>query len=439
VEGYAARNLFFNSVVRCMHALSARDIRALRLAFDLSPTARTLPLRRCSYWAASLHCTQGRFDMSDKPATSRRTPRLAAFALATLALSMPLLASSYSSLTDGVVFSLSNATTGNTVRVFDRQFDGSLDARGSIPTGGTGTGSGLSNQGALALSDSGHWLLAVNPGSDSVTVFYVLGNHLLRTDVAASRGMQPISVAIENDLVYVLNAGSDEVEGFRLSVFGDLEPIAGSRRALSASGAGAAEVSFNRDGDLLAITERLTNRVLTFAVNGNGLLGAAHVQDSPAPTPFGFAFGRRDQMFVSEAAGGTMGASSLTSWQLHADGSATTISPAVANNQTAACWVAVTRSGRRAYVANTGSNNLSTYAITEAGAATLQAAVAASTGAGSAPSDLALDRNNRFLYSLNPGTGRISAYRIGSGGALQLIERQAAGAAGSGATGLVAR
>jgi len=52
---------------------------------------------------------------------------------------------------------------------------------------------------------------------------------------------------------------------------------------------------------------------------------------------------------------------------------------------------------------------------------------------------LALDRNNRFLYSLNPGTGRISAYRIGANGALQLIERQAAGAAGTGATGLIAR
>lgn len=378
--------------------------------------------------------------MSDQTSASRRgTPRLAALVLASAVLSMPLMAAAPSSGVEGAVFSLSNAASGNSVRVFDRMADGSLAPRRNVATGGTGTGGGLGNQGALALSDSGHWLLAVNPGSNSVSVFYVVGDFLLRTDVASSRGTLPVSVAIENDLVYVLNAGSDEVEGFRLSIFGKLTPIANSARPLSAVGAGPAEVAFNRDGDLLAVTERLTNRVVTFAVDGDGLLGAIHVQASPAPTPFGFAFGRRDQMFVSEAAGGAAGGSTLTSWQLHADGSATPISPAVPNQQTAACWVAVTGDGHYAYVANTGSNNLSIYAIGEDGVADVQAAIAAQTGAGSAPSDLALDRNDRFLYSLNPGTGRISAYRIGSNGALQLIEREAAGAAGSGATGLVAR
>src|SRR5918993_4907815 len=205
--------------------------------------------------------------MTDQSVTSIRPKhRLAALALATIALSMPLMAAPPGTRVAGVVFSLSNATSGNSVRVFERKSDGSLDARRSVATGGQGTGGGLGNQGALALSDSGHWLLAVNPGSDSVSVFFVFGDILLRTDVASSRGMQPTSVAIENDTVYVLNAGSDEVEGFRLSIFGKLTPIANSARALSASGAGAAQVAFNRDGDLLAVTERATNRVLTFAV-----------------------------------------------------------------------------------------------------------------------------------------------------------------------------
>lgn len=371
--------------------------------------------------------------------STHRARRSSALALAAVTLTMPLIVGAKLASADGAVFSLSNATSGNSVRVFDRMSDGSLNPRRTFPTGGKGTGGGLGNQGALALSDSGNWLLAVNPGSDSVSVFYVFGRFLLRTDIEPSRGMQPISVAIENDIVYVLNAGSDEVEGFRLSIFGRLTPIADSSRPLSASGAGAAQVSFNPTGDLLAVAEKATNRVLTFAVDGDGMLGQAHVQDSPAPTPFGFAFGRRDQMLVSEAAGGAVGASTLTSWQLHADGSATPITAAVPSGQTAACWVAVTRDGRFAYVANTGSNNLSTYAVAEDGATSLQSAIAAQTGAGSAPTDLALDRNSHFLYALNPGNGSISAFQVDTDGALQLIEHQAAGAAGSGATGLVAR
>ncbi|MEZ0470179.1 lactonase family protein [Luteimonas salinilitoris] len=371
---------------------------------------------------------------------ARRAPRFAALGLTAIALAVPLaVGATYFGRAEGAVYSLSNAPSGNRVLIFDRMSDGSLDPRRSFPTGGNGTGGGLGNQGALALSDSGNWLLAVNPGSDSISVFLVFGNHLLRTDVESSRGMQPVSVAIEDDIVYVLNAGSDNVQGFRLAVHGKLIPIPGSRRTLSARGAGAAQVSFNRAGDLLAVTEKATNRVLTFAVDGDGKLGETNVQDSPAPTPFGFAFGRRDQMLVSEAAGGAAAASTLTSWQLRADGSASPITAAVPSQQTAACWVAVTRDGRYAYVANTGSNNLSTYVVDEDGAASLADAIAAQTGAGSAPADLALDRGSRFLYALNPGTGSISAFRVGTDGALQLIEHQATGAAVGGATGLVAR
>ncbi|MEJ7808327.1 MAG: beta-propeller fold lactonase family protein, partial [Telluria sp.] len=101
-------------------------------------------------------------------------------------------------------------------------------------------------------------------------------------------------------------------------------------------------------------------------------------------------------------------------------------------------WVVVTRDGRHAFVANTGSNNLSTYSIA-GGALSLLNAISANTGAGSAPTDLALDRNSRYLYTLNPGIGTISAFRVNANGSLQLIEHQAAGFPASATTGLVAR
>jgi 6-phosphogluconolactonase len=372
--------------------------------------------------------------------TSRkRTSRLsiALFAaLGTAALAVPVVGATVGGI-DGAVYTLTNNIGGNEVVVFDRFADGSLGARRSYSTRGTGTGGGLGNQGALALSGSGRWLLAVNPGSNSVSVFLAFGNILYRTDTEASGGSTPVSVTIEDDVVYVLNAGSDNVQGFRLSIYGTLTPIAGSKRALSGAGTGAAQVEFNRDGDLLAVTEKATNRVLTFTVDGDGLLSQARIQDSPAPTPFGFAFGRRDQLLVSEAAGGAAGASTLTSYRLNADASADVISAAVPSGQAAACWVVITRDGRHAYVSNTASGNLSTYRVGSGGVTTLKDAVAATTGDGSGPTDMALDRNSRYLYVLNNTT--IGAFRVAADGALTRIEDQSLSGVPAFATGLVAR
>ncbi len=359
-------------------------------------------------------------------------------ALAAVAIATPLFVNANNGWTDGAVYALTNATSGNEVVVYNRGNDGSLSGRRSFPTGGNGSGGGLGNQGAIAFSDSGQWLLTVNPGSDSVSVFYSIGNFLFRTDVESSLGVRPVSVAIEDDLVYVLNAGSDSVQGFRLSIYGRLIPIPGSRRPLSGIGTAPAQVEFNRDGDLLAVTEKATNKILTFGVDGDGKLGPATTTDSPSPTPFGFAFGRQDTLLVSEAVGGTAGASTLSSYRLAGNGAAATVSAAIPSGQSAACWVVATRDGRFAYVSNTASGNLSAYQISSGGAATLSAAIAADVGAGSGTTDLALDRNSRFLYSLNPGNGTISAFRVQSDGALQLIEHQPSGLARF-ATGLVAR
>src|SRR5437588_10723069 len=71
------------------------------------------------------------------------------------------------------VYTLTNQVAGNSVAVFTRAADGTLSAAGRVATGGTGTGAGLGSQGAVAVSDDGRWLLAVNAGSNDVSVFAV--------------------------------------------------------------------------------------------------------------------------------------------------------------------------------------------------------------------------------------------------------------------------
>ena len=142
----------------------------------------------------------------------------------------------------GAVYTMSNDTSSNALLTFERNATGELTAKGVIPTGGRGTGAGLGNQGALALSDDGRWLVVVNAGSDDITLFDLKTGRPEPTARAASGGTRPISVSIEDDLVYVLNAGSDSIAGFRLNDHGRLEAVANSVRPLSGTGVGAAEI-----------------------------------------------------------------------------------------------------------------------------------------------------------------------------------------------------
>jgi 6-phosphogluconolactonase len=341
----------------------------------------------------------------------------------------------------GSVYTLSNAPGDNQVVSFYRASDGSLTPGRRYSTGGSGTGTGLGNQGALALSDSGNWLLAVNPGSNDISVFLVSGGGLQLMDTEDSGGMTPVSVTIKRKFVYVLNAGSDNIQGFRLELDGHLSPIKGSLRPLSGTGTGPAEVHFNRAGDLLVVTEKATSRIVSFPIDGDGFAGAKSVQDSPAPTPFGFAFGRRDELIVSEAAGGAAGASSLSSYQLAGDGTIGIITQSSPSQQTAACWVATTRDGRFAYTSNTGSDNVSSYGVSATGELGLLHAIAGDTQSGGAPTDVAVDRNSRNLYVLNPNTRSITVFSIATDGSLKFIENQPIHLTGSivaAATGLVA-
>src|SRR5262245_43224043 len=129
----------------------------------------------------------------------RTLPRLGAFLLALAFALAGAAADASAHSSPNAVYTLSNATTGNAVNVLHRSADGSLTPAGEFPTGGTGTGGGLGNQGALALD--GKRLFAVNPGSDSVSVFKVKRDGLELVDVEASQGDLPISVTVDDDLV----------------------------------------------------------------------------------------------------------------------------------------------------------------------------------------------------------------------------------------------
>ena len=317
----------------------------------------------------------------------------------------------------GAVYSQTNAVAGNAVVAFDRAADGSLTPAGSYPTGGLGTGAGLGSQGAVTLDD--HLLLAVNAGSDQVSVFRVGPRGLRLVDVEPSGGDQPTSVTVHDGLVYVLNAGgTGNVSGFRLTRRGNLVPLAASTRPLSTGAAGPAQVQFSPDGDTVVVTEKATDVIDGFPVRRDGRLGTAVLSPSAGQTPFGFAFDRRGRLFVSEAFGGAAGQSAVSSYGVTRTGALGVVTPSAATLQTAACWVAVTDSGRYVYTGNTGSNSITGYATTPKGAITRLDPDGVTATTGRSTTDLALSNGSRYLYAHNAIDGSLSGFRVNFDGSL---------------------
>ncbi|MGD2064731.1 MAG: beta-propeller fold lactonase family protein, partial [Nitrospirota bacterium] len=152
----------------------------------------------------------------------------------------------------GAVYTMTNAAD-NAVVVFDRNAAGHLTEVGTVATGGSGSGDGLdplASQAALVLTEDHQWLLAVNAGSNEISVFRVRDDGLHLTDRVDSGGPLPTSLAVDHGLVYVLNAGVPaNIMGFHLTRRGRLIPMGDSTRAL---GDGAfSQVAFDPAGENL--------------------------------------------------------------------------------------------------------------------------------------------------------------------------------------------
>src|SRR6476620_4900815 len=119
-----------------------------------------------------------------------------------------------------MAYGLFKFVTGNTVIVFNRAGDGSLTRIQEVSTGGFGSGAGelppplppfagpipLDSQDAIILTSDGHFLLAVNAGSNDLSVLKVTSQGLRLVDRVPSGGSFPVSVTEYNRLVYVANA-----------------------------------------------------------------------------------------------------------------------------------------------------------------------------------------------------------------------------------------
>jgi 6-phosphogluconolactonase (cycloisomerase 2 family) len=327
----------------------------------------------------------------------------------------------------GHVYVNDNTAGANTISAFTRQADGTLTPlHGSpFPAGGAGTGTGLASQGALQVSSNGRYLIAVDAGSNQISVLRIRQNGdpvLLPGRVASSDGVLPVSVAEHDGLVYVANAGpgGENYTGFTLNGGGHLRPLPGSTFSLPDSppldNAQPGDVLFNSTGTNLVGTRVNSSQIDSFSVGPDGRLTPA--PDSPLAAqglgPFGSEFRptNPDQLFVSNAHNVGAGTGTVSAFSVSGDGTLSSIGASpFADRQTAPCWVEITHDGQFLFTVNTGSGTVSSYSIAPDGTLTPGASVPA--GAGSVDARLSPDGQN--LYVNESGTGALGEFTVSGG------------------------
>jgi len=365
----------------------------------------------------------------------RHAVALAAFA----AISSPSLA---------VVYTASNAADGNQVIAFDVDRRGQLFELGRFDTQGLGSGAPLGNQGAIATDASDRWMFVTNTGSGSLTSFRLQETGLQFVNTLPSGGARPLSVTVYGTAVYVLNEGDgvssdpalryDNISGFRFTSGGVLVPIPGSTRVIDyTQPTGPAQIGFNKSGTVLLVTEKATNTITTYVMQPDGTPAAKPLKrPSAVPTPFGFAFGDRDYVFITEANGGAQGVTA--SYRVDRETGAVSNLVGLLDQGNATCWTVLNSDQTVGYSTNTASGTVSSYNINFNG--TLDYRFGASEdkpiAAGQGVRDAVLSQNNQSLFTLNNGDGEIRKFVVGRQGRISSVSTAPVPAS---ATGLLAR
>jgi len=322
----------------------------------------------------------------------------------------------------GAMYTESNDGSANKLLVFDRYSDGKLKLRDTLSTGGKG---GLQPepgcdppdhkcplidaQNEVVLTPDGKWVFAVNAGSNTIATFSVKPNKVKRVGVTDSKGVFPNSIAVHGNLLYVLNTNSKNIAGFKISNKGKLSPIAGSVQSLTDEHAPLSrQIGFDNTGKVLFVSLLTEGGFDSFPVNSSGVAGKATLQPSASPEPFAFAFSPRNQLLSTEVVNDMdfNQFSNGSSYDVGSDGSLDAIST-VPTKGYAACWVVITKDGKKVFMVNTGGPSpygatVTTYGLSTSGKLTFKSVTPKKDEF--TLTDEALSADDKYLYVVSPLT-----------------------------------
>jgi 6-phosphogluconolactonase (cycloisomerase 2 family) len=320
-----------------------------------------------------------------------------------------------------VVFVQTDNLAGNQIVSYDRAHDGTLSLANTYSTGGLGgqlTGSVVdhtASQGSLVADEDGSNLYAVNAGSNTVSVFSIHGDRLFLKQIISSGGTFPVSIAVQDDLVYVVNAlnggsvqGFHDFNGYLVPLFGPATPLNLNPSATPQFVNTPGQVAFSPDGRQLIVTTKANgNDIDVFHIDHFGNLSAPVVNAEPGTVPFAISFDQNDNLVIAEA-----GTNALATFDLAWNGTVTPID-SVATGQMATCWVVAVDD--TFYASNAASGSLSGFQSGDDGQLSLLGTTA--TDAGTVDAAAA----GNYLYVQTGASGNVDGFRVNWDGSLSPV------------------
>jgi len=417
---------------------------------------------------------------------------------------------------EGAVFTQTNAApideNGNKqfngVMMYHRYPDGTLKLVAGSPflTPGQGVGQGnfpandpLGSQNSIVVDKKNQYLYVTNAGSNEVSVFKIHHLGLIHLQTLSSGGNFPVSLAIRDRMLYVLNAaGYINFQGFKICKNGKLiptqncalqpplnylptlvNPDTGIQTLQPQTSISPSQIGVSPCGRHLIIVRKegfacpnpsnfddfscISNVAGTGRIDVYALDKKLRIIDCQNPTsnintrspagrmPFGFVFSKTGRLIVGEFLGTDnsdvtpLDASALTSYYLKNDGTLNVISADVPPvdefdlNMGGLCWTV--RYCDFIYGTNTVNATVSLYKVDAVGNLKLINPTAADMTVIDSKAD-ALDAtitsDGRYYYQLSPNNGKIYAFSINKlDGSLTYIGEVDNGESLTGQSGLV--
>lgn len=390
---------------------------------------------------------------------------------------------------DGGVFVMSNVLDANTIVAYQRATDGTLTLAGEFPTGGQGGDfdgpeglDPLISAYSLINTPNNEYLMAVNAGSDTITVMHINDDMTLEVvDTENTNGTGPNSIAYNNGIVYVSNIDADgvfegepdqqgSITGYTFEA-GELTPIANSTRnlpnrpsAIRFSPNGEYVITASINAGSAALASGNNDELVVFGLDQSGLPTDAPVSGATStevgnaeirnlPSAIGFEVVERSNgtfVIVTEArefqslgqppAFPNLQTGSVSTFQLGAGGELTNGQLDLLAGQTptvgqrTACWIVFAPDSEFFWVSNALDASISSYRFTDdSGNIELVEVLAATGSQPTSPDpatafattdgfiDLDITDDGQYLYQLYGLSGVVGAYAV-SGGNLTLVE-----------------
>ena len=240
-----------------------------------------------------------------------------------------------------------------------------------FPTGGAGSGAGLASQGAIQLSSDGRYLLAVDAASNQISV---LRTRLRRRSAAGRRAR----VLRRQRPRQHRGLGQSRVRRQRRRQRTQCHGLPPGPLAVSCTRCRArpsrcpparvpttcCSIPPARGWSSRSSTPR-RSRAFTSASQAACVAAPGSPFAAQGPGPFGSEFRPTNpsQLFVSNAHGGE-GNGTVSAFNVSFSGELTSIGASpFADLQTAPCWVEISHDGQFLFTVNTGSGEISSYAI----------------------------------------------------------------------------